>query len=513
MDHPERIRDIVIVGGGTAGWMTAAAFSKVAGTQNQSITLIESDEIGIVGVGEATIPPILLFNKLLGIDENEFIRETQATFKLGIQFVDWARLGHTYMHPFGLFGADMNGINFSHYWLRSVQAGGDPNNHRFVAEAEAMRLNRFARTPPGGAGDMPRINYAFQFDAGLYAAWLRKYAEKRGVVRREGKITAANRDGETGLIRSVTLSDGREVTGDLFIDCSGFRGLLIEQEMQAGYDDWTQWLPANRAVAVPCDRVEDPHPYTRSTARESGWQWRIPLQHRTGNGYVFSDAFISEDQATADLMGRLDGKPQAEPRVLRFVTGRRRKGWIGNVVAIGLSSGFLEPLESTSIHLIQTAISKLLALFPRARRDDAMADQFNREMDQQYEGVRDFIIAHYKVSARDDTPFWRYCRDMAVPDSLAAKLELFRARGEVMVENHELFRETNSFPILYGQGLTPEGYHPLADVLSDDDLRLRLSQIRAAIKARVDGLPSHDAYLRQCVAAATNRFGTLGGKA
>ncbi|RYG03042.1 MAG: tryptophan 7-halogenase, partial [Caulobacteraceae bacterium] len=263
---------------------------------------------------------------------------------------------------------------------------------------------------------------------------------------------------------------------------------------------WTQWLPANRAVAVPCDRVEDPVPYTRSTARESGWQWRIPLQHRTGNGYVFSDAFISEDQATADLMSRLDGAPQADPRVLRFVTGRRRKGWIGNVVAIGLSSGFLEPLESTSIHLIQTAISKLLALFPRARRDDAMADQFNREMDQQYEGVRDFIIAHYKVSTRDDTPFWRHCRDMAVPDSLAAKLELFRARGEVMVENHELFRETNWFPILYGQGLTPEGYHPLADVLSDDDLRLRLSQIRTAIKARVDGLPSHESYLQQCVA-------------
>ena len=500
MEQADRIRDIVIVGGGTAGWMTASALAKVAGTQSLSITIIESDVIGIVGVGEATIPPILLFNKLLGIEENEFIRETQATFKLGIQFVDWGRLGHTYAHPFGLFGADMNGINFSHYWLRSMQAGGDPDNHLFVAEAEAMRLTRFARTPPGGSGDMPRVNYAFQFDAGLYAAWLRKYAEKRGVVRREGRIVGATRDGESGTIRSVTLADGREVKGDLFIDCSGFRGLLIEQEMQAGYEDWTRWLPANRAVAVPCDRVEDPVPYTRSTARESGWQWRIPLQHRTGNGYVFSDAFISEDQATADLMRRLDGAPQAEPRVLRFVTGRRRKGWIGNVVAIGLSSGFLEPLESTSIHLIQTAISKLLALFPRARRDDAMADQFNREMDQQYEGVRDFIIAHYKVSTRDDTPFWRHCRDMAVPDSLAAKLELFRARGEVMVENHELFRETNWFPILYGQGLTPEGYHPLADVLSDDDLRLRLAQIRTAIKARVDGLPSHESYLRQCVA-------------
>ncbi|RZJ27394.1 MAG: tryptophan 7-halogenase, partial [Brevundimonas sp.] len=453
MERSNRVRDIVIVGGGTAGWMTASAMAKVIGARDLSITLIESEEIGIVGVGEATIPPIQLFNRLLGVDENEFIRETQATFKLGIQFVDWGRKGHAYMHPFGLFGPEMNGINFSHYWLRALQAGGDADNHRFIAEAEAMRLNRFARTPPGGSGEMPRINYAFQFDAGLYARWLRKYAEARGVVRCEGKITHADRDGESGLIRSVTLADGREVKGDLFVDCSGFRGLLIEQEMQAGYEDWTQWLPANRAVAVPSDRVEDPVPYTRSTARDAGWQWRIPLQHRTGNGYVFSDAFISEEQATSDLMGSLDGAAQAEPRVLRFVTGRRRKGWVGNVVAIGLSSGFLEPLESTSIHLIQTAISKLLALFPRGPRDDLMADQFNHEMDQQYESVRDFIIAHYKVGARDDTPFWRHCRDMDMPDSLKAKLERFRARGEVMVERHELFGESNWFPILYGQGL------------------------------------------------------------
>ena len=502
METPDAIRRIVIVGGGTAGWMTASALAKVAGVRDRSITLIESDEIGIVGVGEATIPPILLFNRLLGIDENAFIRETRATFKLGIQFVDWGRKGHTYMHPFGLFGPEMNGINFSHYWLRALKAGGDPDNHRFIAEAEAMRENRFGRTGPGDGAGMPRINYAFHFDAGLYARWLRTYAEALGVARLEGRITGAHRDGESGLIRSVVLADGRVVEGDLFIDCSGFRGLLIEQEMQAGYEDWTRWLPANRAVAVPCEWFEDPVPYTRSTARESGWQWRIPLQHRTGNGYVFSDAFISEDQATSDLMARLDGAPQAEPRMLRFVTGRRRKGWIGNVVAIGLASGFLEPLESTSIHLIQTAISKLLALFPRAPRDDLMAEQFNREMDQQYEGVRDFVIAHYKVGTRDDTPFWRHCRDMDMPDSLRAKLERFEARGEVMVERHELFGESNWFPILYGQGLTPEGYHPLADALPEEELRLRLDQIRAAVSARVDGLPPHERYLQQCLAAA-----------
>jgi len=498
-----RVRDIVIVGGGTAGWMTAAALAKVAGTRNYTITLVESDEIGTVGVGEATIPPILLFNRLLGIDENEFIRETNATFKLGIEFVDWTRQGHSYMHPFGLFGADMNGVLFSHYWLRMVKAGGDPDNHRFVAEAGAAQMGRFMRTPPGarsGPGAMPGINYAFQFDAGLYARYLRLYAEKRGVVRTEGRVVDVTRDGESGFIRSVGLESGTAIAGDLFIDCSGFRGLLIEGALNAGYDDWTRWLPANRAVAVPCDRIEAPVPYTRATAREAGWQWRIPLQHRTGNGYVFSDAFISEDKATTALMSRLDAPAQAEPRVLRFVTGRRRKGWIGNCVAIGLASGFLEPLESTSIHLTQIAISKLLALFPGEGFDPALAERFNRDMDAQYEGVRDFIIAHYKLTERDDTPFWRHCRTMAVPDSLTAKLENFRSRGEVMVENHELFRETNWFPILYGQGLIPETYHPIADSMSDADLSMTLSRIRQGVQARVDSMPAHADYLARCIA-------------
>ncbi|MFN3668186.1 MAG: tryptophan halogenase family protein [Brevundimonas sp.] len=490
----DRVRDIVIIGGGTAGWMTAAALSKVVGTQSYTIRLVESDEIGVVGVGEATIPPILLFNKLLGIDEAEFIRETNATFKLGIQFVDWGRLGHTYMHPFGLFGADMNGIAFSHYWLRALKAGGHPDNHRYIAEAEAMRLNRFMRTPQAAA-NMPKINYAFQFDASLYAAYLRRYAEARGVVRTEGRVVSVEQDAGDGALTSVTLADGAVVPGDFFIDCSGFRGLLIEGALKAGYDDWSRWLPCNRAVAVPSDRVEDPVPYTRSTAREAGWQWRIPLQHRTGNGYVFSDAFISEDQATEALLARLDGPPQAEPRVLRFVSGRRKKGWVANCVALGLASGFLEPLESTSIHLIQAGISKLLALFPKRRLDQAMADRFNLEMDAQYESVRDFIIAHYKVSTRDDTAFWRYCRDMAVPDSLTARLESFRTRGETFVENHELFRETNWFPILYGQGLIPDAYHPLADVLSEDELGLALAGIRKGILARVDGMPGHAAFL------------------
>lgn len=487
------IRRIVIAGGGTAGWMTAAALAKVAGAQTYDITVVESDEIGTVGVGEATIPPILMFNRLLGLDENAFIRETKATFKLGIEFVDWGRQGHTYLHPFGLFGADMNGVNFSHYWLRWVAQGGDPDNHRFVAEAEAMRLGRFGRVRP--APDMPGLHYAFHFDAGLYAAYLRRFAEGRGVRRIEGRIGDVSTDPLTGNLIGLQLSDGRSLAGDFFVDCTGFRGLLIDGALGSSYEDWTHWLPADRAIAVPTANVGDPAPFTRSTALEAGWRWRIPLQHRTGNGHVFSSAFTDEETALERLVGGLEGEALAEPRMLRFTTGRRRESWVRNCVAIGLSSGFLEPLESTSIHLIQTAISKLLAYFPSEANDRPMATRFNAEMAQQYEGARDFIIAHYKVGARDDTPFWRHVRDMAVPDSLAAKLESFSSRGEVMVENHELFRETNWFAVLYGQGLIPSGRHPLADVVPQDDLNLTLRNIKAAIDRRVDGLPLHATYL------------------
>jgi tryptophan halogenase len=490
-----RIRDIVIVGGGTAGWMAAAALAKVIGTRTHNITLVESDEIGIVGVGEATIPPITLFNKLLGIDEDEFVRETHATFKLGIEFVDWQRPGHRYMHHFGLFGADMNGISFSNHWLRWVKQGGDPDNARFSAEAQAALQGRFGRTRP--APGVPRINYAFQFDAASYAAYLRAFAERSGVVRVEGRIGGVRQHPDNGFIAAVELGDGRQIEGDLFIDCSGFRGLLIEGALAAGYDDWSRWLPANRAVAVPCERIEDPTPYTRSTARNAGWQWRIPLQHRTGNGYVFSDAFISEDEAAEDLLANLDGAPLADPRMLRFTAGRRRRSWIGNCVALGLSSGFLEPLESTSIHLIQAGISKLLTWFPDPDFDQRLIDRYNQEMEALIESVRDFVIAHYKVTDRDDTAFWRHCRAMDVPDSLKAKLEAFRRRGEVMVANHELFREVNWFAILYGQGLVPESYHPVADAMPPDELAANLARIRAAIESRVAELPSHRQYLER----------------
>ena len=478
--------------------MAAAAFGKLLSSPEVSVTLIESEEIGTVGVGEATIPPIVQFNRMLGIDENEFLRETHATFKLGIEFVDWRRLGHRYMHPFGLFGADMNQISFIHFWLRWVAGGGDPDNRLFNTEALAAYAGRFARTAGPQPGSGPAINYAFQFDASAYAAFLRRLAERHGVVRREGRIARVHQGGETGFIEAVELAGGARIGGDLFIDCTGFRGLLIEETLQAGYEDWNRWLPANRAAAVPCARVGDPVPYTRATAREAGWQWRIPLQHRTGNGYVFCDAFISEDDAVGALMERLDGEPQADPRVLRFVTGKRRKSWVRNCVALGLSSGFLEPLESTSIHFIQVAITRLLALFPDRDFDPALANRFNDDMDRLLAGTRDFLVAHYQLTERDDTAFWRHCRAMQIPDTLAEKLQLFRERGEVLATGSDLFKDVSWFAILNGQGVVPDGYHPLADTMPDADLQRNLAAIRTKIQERVQALPPHGQFLEGC---------------
>ena len=492
-----RIEQIVILGGGTAGWMTAAALSKVLGSSRPHITLVESEQIGTVGVGEATIPPIGLFNKLLGIDEDEFVRETNGSFKLGIEFVDWLRPGHRYLHSFGLYGADMNGIPFPHYWLRAAREGWGGDRDLYNAEASGAHLGRFARTPPDAPPTMPRVNYAFHFDASLYAAFLRRYAEARGVSRIEGLVDHVERDGQTGHIAALHLNGGARVAGEFFIDCSGFRGLLIEETLGAGYDDWSRWLPVNRAVAVPCAPRPDILPYTRATAREAGWQWRIPLRHRTGNGYVFCDAFLSEEEAARLLMERLDGPAEAEPCTLRFTTGRRRRAWIGNCVAMGLAAGFLEPLESTSIHLVQAAIAKLLTLFPQADMDPALADRFNREMDGLYGGIRDFLLAHYLLTERDDTPFWRHMRTVEQPASLQAKLELFRSRGEVLPANHELFREVNWFSVLHGQGIVPADHHPVADGYSDAELRDRLGAIRDGVARRVATMPPHRAFLQR----------------
>jgi tryptophan halogenase len=496
----EPISDIVIVGGGTAGWMAAAALAKCAGAQRHKITLIESQEIGTVGVGESTIPPIQLFYRLLGIDEDEFVRETNATFKLGIEFTDWRHVGHRYFHNFGLLGADLKtGVSFIQYWLRAAQSGGDPDQLLFSAEAQAARHGKFGRTPPSSGGQ-PNINYAFQFDASTYAAYLRRYSERRGVVRREGKVVGVRQHPESGLIEAVEMEDGSTVAGDFFIDCSGFRGLLINGVYQSGFEDWAQWLPNDRAVAVPAERMAEPAPYTRAQARDAGWQWRIPLQHRTGNGHVFCSDHVSDDEATSILMGSLETPPLADPKVLRFKAGRR-KSWIKNCLALGLSSGFLEPLESTSIHLVQIALVKFLDFFPGREPDPILIDRFNEEMAFQYETIRDFIIAHYKVTEREDTEFWRYCRHMTIPDSLAEKLALFAERGEVKPRNADLFSEVSWFAILYGQGLVPQGHHPIADAMSEDDLQLTLARIRSVIKQRVDGLPSHGAFIQSCCAS------------
>ncbi|WP_308365537.1 MULTISPECIES: tryptophan 7-halogenase [unclassified Microbulbifer] len=494
------IKDIIIVGGGTAGWMTAAALSKVLGDKRYRFRLIESEQIGTVGVGEATIPMIALYNNVLGIDENEFVRETNATFKLGIEFRDWRKVGHSYFHPFGLYGVDMDGISFSHFWMRWQREGGALDFSHFNVETEAARSNRFMRTMhEAGPKLMPDVNYAYQFDAGKYAEYLKKRSIKQGVERIEGKIVHVQQDPDTGNIASVQLESGESVSGDLFIDCSGFRGLLIEGVYQAGYDDWSHWLPVNKAVAAPCEKVGEPTPYTRSTALAAGWQWRIPLQHRTGNGYVYCDQYISDDEATQVLLDNLDGKLTADPRVLKFVTGKRKKCWVKNCLAIGLSGGFLEPLESTSIHLVQVAISKLLAMFPGTHICDVVVRRFNSEMADEYESIKDFLIAHYYVTEREDSEFWRYVRSMEIPAALSERLHLFRSRGEVFVRQTELFKENSWFSVLVGQGMVPQSYHPVADAITSDELNLRMVKVRDGIRKRLEMMPSHGEYIaRHC---------------
>jgi tryptophan halogenase len=497
------VRKIVIVGGGTAGWMAAAALAKILGTQTRDITLIESSEIGTVGVGEATIPAIILFNKMLEIDEDEFVRATHATFKLGIDFVNWRKLNHRYFHQFGLIGAELkNGVSFTHYWKRWRDMGGEPDVMQFSAEAIAAKEGRFGKAAPRAGRNVPNVNYAYQFDASTYAAYLRRYAEERGIVRKEGTIVQVHQNAQNGFIESVELKSGERIEGELFIDCSGFRGLLIEETLKSGYEDWSHWLPNDRAVAVPCAKVGDPTPFTGSTAREAGWQWRIPLQHRTGNGYVYSSNFISDDEAAATVLSHLDGEPLADPKLIRFKAGKRREAWKKNCIALGLSSGFLEPLESTSIHLIQVGIMRMFAFFPDKDFDRLLARRYNDEMDLLYDGIRDFLVAHYKVTERDDTPYWDYCRTMSIPESLEAKLELFRMRGEVVPDPRALFTESSWFAVLYGQGLEPQGYHPVADSLPEADLVNHLTRIRSLIRERVNELPSHGDYLRHLGAGA-----------
>jgi len=499
--HEDRIQKIVIVGGGTAGWMVAAALSKVLGRDYARITLVESDAIGTIGVGEATIPQINIFNRLLGIDENEFVRRTKGTFKLGIQFVNWAREGHVYFHPFGKYGVDMNGVSFHAFWLRMRQAGLAPDINAYSLAAQAAMDGKFMRPVNAGHSPLSQIAYAFHFDAGLYAAYLREKAEAAGVIRQEGRIVDVVQDGDSGFVTAVELEDGSTVPGELFIDCSGFRGLLIADKLGVPFRDWSHWLPCNSAVTVPCARSETTPPFTRSTARDAGWQWRIPLQHRIGNGYVYCDKYIDHDAAKATLLANLDGEPMAEPRLIRFTTGIRERAWEKNVVAVGLASGFMEPLESTSIHMVQSAIAHLLSNFTDRNFDPACIARYNRIVTTEAEEIRDFLILHYKATERTDTPFWTYCRDMDIPDRLAEKIRVFESAGRCFRENEELFNDTSWFAVMTGQLLKPRTYDPVANMVGEAETRRRLEDILSAIRHSADYMPRHDDFIRENCAA------------
>lgn len=491
----EAIRSIVIVGGGTAGWMAAAALSKVK-PAGCSIRLVESEEIGTVGVGEATIPTIKLFNHTIGIDEADFLRQTQGTYKLGIEFVDWGRQGESYFHGFGTVGQDMGAVGFHHYWLKQALAGRAAPLAEYAIGAAAARRHKFlpARLDMPGS-PMADIMYAYHFDAGLYAQYLRRFSIDRGVERIEGKVEQVRQRADDGFIESVVLANGTVIAGDLFIDCSGFRGLLIEQTLHTGYEDWSSMLPCDRALAVPCTSSGPLLPYTRCSATSAGWRWRIPLQHRTGNGHVYSSRFMSDDEACAKLMAKLDGEPLADPKPLAFVTGKRKRQWNRNCVAIGLASGFLEPLESTSIHLIQSSIARLVQLFPSRAFRQADIDEYNRQADFEVERIRDFLILHYRQTARRDSPFWDYCRSMDIPASLRRKIALFEGEGRIFRENSEMFSEASWLQVLVGQGLWPKGYHTLADVYGEQDIAAHLEQVRDVIRRCVELMPTHEQFI------------------
>ena len=493
------MQKILIVGGGTAGWMTAALFGKLF-QGLYDIEVVESEAIGTVGVGEATIPAIKRYNELVQLDEAEFMQRTQGTFKLGIQFDNWVRDGHSYIHAFGVTGQDWEWMRCHQYWLRANERGRARPFGDYSINASAALQHKFMHARV----DMPdspvgHIAHAFHFDASLYARYLRGLAERHGVVRTEGKIVDVGMH-DSGDIASVTLENGRRVDADFFIDCSGFRGLLIGQALKTGYEDWTHWLPCDRAMAVPCARTEPLIPLTRSTARAPGWQWRIPLQHRTGNGLVYSSKHIDDDAAEALLLANLDGEQLANPNKLRFTTGKRDKMWVRNCVAIGLSAGFLEPLESTSIHLVQSAAVRLVKLFPDGAIDQANIDEFNRQSDFEWERVRDFIILHYWANQRDGE-FWEYCRTMELPAALQRKIDLWKSNGRVFREDDELFSEDSWIQVFLGQGILPRSYDPLVRIKSDTQIEQFLGNIATTIERCVQRMPEHDAYVKKFCSA------------
>jgi tryptophan halogenase len=483
------IRSIVILGGGTAGWMTAAALSKALEHMGTAITLIESDQIGTIGVGEATIPTIHWFNQILGLDEQAFMAATMATYKLGIEFVGWNGQDSAYLHPFGTFGPPGDGVMFLHRLVRGWRDGLERGFEDYSLTAQAARAGRFARPTPDQRSLLATAGYAFHFDAGLYARYLRSLAEQRGVVRIEGKVERIEQDPASGFVTALVSDGGATLAGDLFIDCSGLRGLLIGETLGVGYEDWSRWLPCDSAWAAPSAREAQVTPYTRATAAEAGWRWRIPLQHRTGNGYVFSSRYQDAEAARASLLAGMEGPPIADPRLIRFTPGRRTRSWVKNVVAIGLSSGFLEPLESTSIHLIQSGIARLLSLFPRRNCNPLLAEQYDRVFLREMEDVRDFLILHYCRTQGRDEPLWRDCQAMPLPDTLAWRIDQFRASARIVLSPEELFRDASWFAVLSGQGVKAEDYNPLVETMSAADNLKHLEAVRAAIAQTRDRLP------------------------
>jgi tryptophan halogenase len=494
----EPIRSVVIAGGGTAGWMAAAALAKALRPERLKVTLVESEEIGIVGVGEATIPAIQLFNRMLEIDEDEFVRSTQGSFKLGIEFVDWWRPGERYFHPFGRAGEDFGVTAFHQQWLRAHLFGYPAPLLDFSLNTVAAYAGKFDRPRPGIPPIFNTFGYAYHFDASLYARFLRNYAQERGVERVEGKIGGVALRGEDGFIEALEMEDGRRVEGELFIDCTGFRGLLIGQALGVGYDDWSDLLPCDRALAVPTERIEEPVPYTRSTARSAGWQWRIPLQHRTGNGYVFCSKHISDEDARSELLANLDAPALAEPRLLRFTTGCRKEFWHKNCVTLGLASGFLEPLESTSIHLIQTGITKLALLFPDRRFDPLTISEYNRLAREEFETIRDFLVLHYHANERPG-PLWDYCRTMEVPETLRTKIELFRSTGRHAHHGYDVFHLSSWIAVMLGQGIEPQGFDPMVESVAAQEAAQTLARMRSMIAQTAHSMPTHQQFIdRHC---------------
>ena len=491
-----RIRKIVIAGGGTAGWMSAAALASMLSPDNVQIVLVESEEIGTVGVGEATIPDIISFNRMLGIDEAEFLKATNGTFKLGIEFSDWGKLGDKYFHPFGNHGADMNGIDFHQYWLHTRQTGNSNSLEEYSMCAVAAKNMKFALPNDNPRSLLSQIGYAYHFDATAYALFLRDYAEKRGVIRIEGRIEQIVQDEKTENISALVMQNNQRVEGDFFFDCTGFKAKLLGETLGVPFHDWSKWLPCNSAQAVASERRGELLPYTKSMAKTAGWQWRIPTQHRTGNGHIYCADFMDDQQATDILMQGLDAPALSDPRTIRFTTGCRDKFWHKNCVAIGLSSGFLEPLESTSIFLIQQGISRFIALYPSLTPAEKVVEEYNRLMTREFNQVRDFIILHYKATQRTDSEFWRYCKNMSIPDSLQHKMELFQCAGRVFRDDHELFSTSSWVAVMTGQNIYPETPEPMLLGVPIQNIEQSLQSMQRAMQQTSIQMPTHAEFIK-----------------